>query len=102
MLDYIKGMDISSLDEIEKLGAKFYDHGKEGDLIQIDVDKRILAIVGVKGESKTPEEIEEILKIRRQRWKAKPPKYKSGTLRLFSEHAAAPMKGAYLEFTNEE
>ena len=29
MLDYIKGMDISSLDEIEKLGAKFYDHGKE-------------------------------------------------------------------------
>ncbi|MCI9558212.1 dihydroxy-acid dehydratase [Candidatus Ventrimonas sp. KK005] len=75
---------------------------EEGDLIQIDVDKRILAIVGVKGESKTPEEIEEILKIRRQRWKAKPPKYKSGTLRLFSEHAAAPMKGAYLEFTNEE
>ena len=35
MLDYIKGMDISSLDEIEKLGAKFYEHGKEGDLIQI-------------------------------------------------------------------
>ncbi|MDE6220739.1 MAG: glycosyl hydrolase 53 family protein [Lachnospiraceae bacterium] len=35
MLDYIKGMDISSLDEIEKLGAKFYDNGKEGDLIQI-------------------------------------------------------------------
>ena len=37
MLDYIKGMDISSLDEIEKLGAKFYDHGKEGDLIQIPI-----------------------------------------------------------------
>ena len=35
MLDYIKGMDISSLDEIERLGAKFYDHGKERDLIQI-------------------------------------------------------------------
>lgn len=34
-LDYIKGMDISSLDELEKLGAKFYDHGKEEDLIQI-------------------------------------------------------------------
>lgn len=74
---------------------------EEGDLIQIDVDKRILAIVGVKGEPKTPEEIEEILKVRRQSWKAKPPKYKSGVLRLFSEHAAAPMKGAYLEFENE-
>lgn len=35
MLNYIKGMDISSLDEIEKLGAKFYDHGKEGELINI-------------------------------------------------------------------
>ena len=35
MLDYIKGMDISSLDEIEKLGAKYYDDGREGDLIEI-------------------------------------------------------------------
>ncbi|MDE7268014.1 MAG: glycosyl hydrolase 53 family protein [Lachnospiraceae bacterium] len=35
MLNYIKGMDISSLDEIEALGAKFYDNGKEGDLIAI-------------------------------------------------------------------
>lgn len=35
MLNYVKGMDISSLDEIEKLGAKFYDHGKEDGLIQI-------------------------------------------------------------------
>ena len=35
MLNYIKGMDISSLDEVEKLGAKFYDHGQEGGLIQI-------------------------------------------------------------------
>jgi arabinogalactan endo-1,4-beta-galactosidase len=35
MLSYIKGMDISSLDEIEKFGAKFYDNGKEEDLIKI-------------------------------------------------------------------
>lgn len=35
MLDYIKGMDISSLDEIEKLGAKFYDNGEEQELIEI-------------------------------------------------------------------
>ena len=34
MLNYIKGMDISSLDEIEKLGAKFYDHGREDGLIK--------------------------------------------------------------------
>lgn len=35
MLNYIKGMDISSLDELERLGAKFYDNGREGDLIEI-------------------------------------------------------------------
>lgn len=35
MLNYIKGMDISSLDELEGLGAKFYDHGKVDDLINI-------------------------------------------------------------------
>ncbi len=35
MLDYIKGMDVSSLDEIVRLGAKFYDNGKEGQLIDI-------------------------------------------------------------------
>ena len=35
MLNYIKGMDISSLDEIEKLGGKFYDKGEEQDLIDI-------------------------------------------------------------------
>lgn len=35
MLEYVKGMDISSLDEIEQLGARFYDHGQEKDLIEI-------------------------------------------------------------------
>ena len=71
---------------------------EEGDLIQIDVPERILAIVGVKGERKTPEEIDAILAERRKAWKPKPAKYKRGTLRLFSELAASPMKGAYLDF----
>ncbi len=71
---------------------------EEGDLIEIDVPNRVLAIVGVKGERKTPEEIDAILAQRKEAWKPKPVKYKSGTLRLFSEHAASPMKGAYLEF----
>ena len=35
MSDYMKGMDISSLDEIERLGARFFDNGREGDLIEI-------------------------------------------------------------------
>ena len=71
---------------------------EEGDLIRIDIPNRILAIVGVKGEEKTPEEVDEILRQRRAGWKPKPRKYKTGVLRLFSEHAAAPMKGAYLDY----
>lgn len=47
------------------------------------------------------EEIDAILAQRKQAWKPKPRKYKSGALRLLSEHAASPMKGAYLEFEEE-
>lgn len=35
MLDYIKGMDISTLDEVEKLGGKYYDRGEKKELIEI-------------------------------------------------------------------
>ena len=39
-----------------------------------------------------------ILAERKKAWTPKPRKYKRGTLRLFSEHAVYPMKGAYLAF----
>lgn len=71
---------------------------EEGDLIEIDIPRRVLAIVGVKGERKSPEEMEAILAQRKQAWRPKPCKYKRGVLRMFSEHAASPMKGAYLDF----
>lgn len=71
---------------------------EEGDLIEIDVMGRKLNIVGVAGERKTMEEIEEILKERRKNWKPREAKYKKGVLRMFSQHAASPMKGAYLEY----
>ncbi len=71
---------------------------EEGDLIEIDVMERKLSIVGINGERKSMEEIDEILKERRKNWKPREPKYKKGVLRLFSEHAASPMKGAYLEY----
>ncbi|MCI9635767.1 MAG: dihydroxy-acid dehydratase [Hungatella sp.] len=74
---------------------------EEGDLIQIDVMGRKLDIVGVKGERKTPEEIEEILKERRGRWSPRERKYKSGVMRMFGQHAASPMKGAYMEYRED-
>ncbi len=71
---------------------------EEGDLIEIDVMARKLEIIGIHGERKTPEEIDAVLAERRKNWKPREPKYKKGVLRLFSEHAVSPMKGAYLDF----
>ena len=71
---------------------------EEDDLIEIDVPARKLNIIGVRGERKSAEEMAQILAQRRAAWKPKPRRYKRGTLRLFSEHAASPMKGAYLRY----
>lgn len=74
---------------------------EEGDLIEIDIAERKLNIIGIHGEQKTPEEIDAILAERKKNWKKKPLKYKSGVLRMFSEHAASPMKGAYLTYSDD-
>ncbi len=71
---------------------------EEGDLIEIDIMERKLNIIGVRGEKKTPEEMDRILEQRKKHWKPREPKYKKGVLRLFGLHAASPMKGAYLEY----
>ena len=74
---------------------------EEGDLIEIDVPARKLNIVGIQGERRTPEEIDAVLAQRRAKWSPKPRKYTKGVLRLFSELAASPMKGAYLDFSKQ-
>lgn len=71
---------------------------EEGDLIEIDVMERKLNIIGIHGEEKTPEEVDAVLAERKKNWKPRPLRYQSGALRLFAEHAASPMKGAYLEY----
>ena len=70
----------------------------EGDVIEIDVEGRKLNIIGIAGERKTMEEVAAVLEERRKNWQPREPKYKNGVLRLFSQHAASPMKGAYLEY----
>lgn len=72
---------------------------EEGDLIEINIGERRLGIIGIKGEKKSPEEIEKVLANRRKHWKKKEPKYPRGVLRLFSEHAVSPMRGAYMDFS---
>lgn len=71
---------------------------EDGDLIEIDVEGRKLNIIGIHGVKKSKEEIDAVLAERKKKWIPKECRYKTGTLRLFSEHAVSPMKGAYLDF----
>lgn len=70
---------------------------EEDDLIEIDIENRILRVIGVKNEEKSVEEIDKVLKERKSHWTPLPMKYESGVLNLFSQHAVSPMKGGYME-----
>ena len=70
---------------------------EQGDLIEIDVENRSLNIVGIAGERKSLEEIDQILAERRKNWKPKEQKYKKGVLKRYTSSAVSPMKGAYME-----
>ncbi len=70
---------------------------EEGDLIEIDIPARKLEIIGVRGERKKPEEMEAILSGRRARWQPRPNRYTRGIMKIFTENAAAPMKGGYMD-----
>ena len=80
---------------VAALGAEMFS--REYSKKRLRSSKIVLAIIGVKGEEKTPGEIDAILAARRARWQAKPPKYKKGLLKRYTEHAVSPMKGAYME-----
>jgi len=70
---------------------------EEGDIIELDISERRIAITGVKGVHKTPEEMDRILAERKKNWKGFESKYKSGMLKLYAQHAVSSMKGAYME-----
>ncbi|MBS5951114.1 MAG: dihydroxy-acid dehydratase [Clostridium sp.] len=70
---------------------------EENDLIEIDIEKRILQIVGVNGQRLELNEIDNILAKRKKLWKSRGNKYKSGILKIFSDKAVSPMKGGYME-----
>ncbi|MFZ5967361.1 MAG: dihydroxy-acid dehydratase [Bacillota bacterium] len=70
---------------------------EEGDLIQIDIPNRILAVIGVNGEEKSKEDMEKILEERRKNWVKPEPKFKTGVLGFYTKLAVSPMKGAYME-----
>lgn len=70
---------------------------EEGDLIELDIPRRILRIIGVNSQKMSESEISAILEERKKKWRPHESKYKNGVLKLFTENAASPMKGGYME-----
>lgn len=70
---------------------------EDGDLINIDIEGRLLEIIGVEGERKAEKEIEKILADRRKRWVKPEPRYTKGALGAYIKLAVSPMKGGYME-----
>ena len=70
---------------------------EENDLIEINIPKRILRIIGINGVRKTDAEIAKILSQRKEAWKPPKCRYTHGVLKQFTEHAVSPMKGGYIK-----
>ena len=70
---------------------------EEGDLIEIDIEKRVLRVCGIHG---TPMDEAEIERVFAERRKVLPPfksRYTRGVLKRFTQTAQSPMKGGYIE-----
>ena len=66
-------------------------------MIEIDIENRILQIVGANGERVNLDEVDKILANRKKLWKPRKNKYESGILKVYSDRAVSPMKGGYME-----
>ncbi|MCL2776666.1 MAG: dihydroxy-acid dehydratase [Polyangiaceae bacterium] len=69
---------------------------EEGDLIEINIPERKLAIVGLHGHKSTEAEIARALGERRARWTPPPPRHTSGILGLYSRVATTASSGGSL------
>ena len=70
---------------------------EEGDLIEIDIERRVLRVYGIHGVEMDEAAIEEVFAERR---KILPPfknRYSHGVLKRFTATAQSPMKGGYME-----
>lgn len=70
---------------------------KENDLIELDINNRVLRIAGINGEKCSEEEISKVLAKRKAEWEPAKEKYESGVLNIFAKHAVSPMRGGYME-----
>ena len=70
---------------------------EEGDLIEIDIERRVLRVYGIHGVPMEESEIEKIFSERREKLPEFKNRYTHGVLKRFTAAAQSPMKGGYME-----
>jgi dihydroxy-acid dehydratase len=70
---------------------------EDNDLIEIDIPKRRLELVGVKDQTLEPGEVANILNERKKMWKPPPRKFLAGMLAFYTQHATSASKGGRME-----
>jgi dihydroxy-acid dehydratase len=70
---------------------------EDGDLIRIDIPGRKLDVVGIKGRTMPPGELEAVMAGRAKKWRAPAHEHPRGLLSRYGKHAVSAMKGAFLE-----
>ncbi len=70
---------------------------EDGDLIFIDIPRRVLSVVGMRGKKMNSGAIQSAFEERQKSWRAPKLKHPQGILRRYASQAASAMKGAYLE-----
>lgn len=66
----------------------------DGDLIEYDIEKRSLNVVGIQGRMVGPEEARKVLEERKKTMPLKEPPKRKGVLKRYTEAALSAMKGA--------
>ena len=70
---------------------------ENGDLIELDINNRKLNIVGINGKKIDEDKINEIMKKRKEKWKAPNLSDRKGIFKKYTENATSGMKGAYMK-----
>jgi dihydroxy-acid dehydratase len=69
---------------------------EDGDLIEIHIPERRLAVVGARGQRLAEEQVERVLAERRAQWRPPSPRRTSGILSLYARTARGSNEGASL------
>ena len=67
---------------------------RTGDLIEYDIERRLLCVAGIDGKELPPEEVDRVLAKRRASWKLKEPPVRKGVLKRYTQSALSAMQGA--------